>query len=124
MGSKSSGGASSSWGSIRTTSNDLDAKDGDEEERIPLRNGGGRGGGKKDKPLDAGNKWQSFEVLRGRQGPEDVPANHSHFQWGETVTRAPAHPTRHKYVLPVLVRTQFVKALKLFFFPFRVHPAE
>ena len=84
----------SSWGSVRTSSNDLNAKE--DDEKISMKSGvGGKTG------LDAGNKWQSvhpFEVLRGREGPQDVPVNHSHFQWGETVTRSPAHQIRHKYV--------------------------
>ncbi len=77
----------SSWGAVRTRGNRVE-DDHDEEDDKILKKGG----------KDSGNKWQSlhpFEVLRGR---ESAKANHSHFQWGETVTRSPAHLLRHKYI--------------------------
>lgn len=82
----------SSWGSLRTgiNSNSLD----EHQQRDRESNKA-----KTNKASEEQAKWQAvhpFEVLRGREGPKDVAANHSHFQWGESVTRSPAHPVRHK----------------------------
>lgn len=79
---------SSPWGSVRTRS---DPRPEQEQEH-----GETNQAAKMNKASEA-NQWQSvhpFEVLRGRPNP--VAANHSHFQWGESVTRSPAHPVRHK----------------------------
>lgn len=77
---------------MRTRSNSLDVGDEKEEEARESNKA------KTNKASEA--KWQAIhplEVLRGRESSKDaVAANHSHFQWGETVTRSPAHPVRHK----------------------------
>lgn len=103
-----SSGMSSTWGSVRTRSNSLD--DGHRESSNQAK-------ANQVWPSPQTNKWQTkaaasgaaaagqqaqqhpFEVLRGLEsgGSKDgQPANHSHFQWGESVTRSPAHPIRHK----------------------------
>jgi hypothetical protein len=101
---------SSTWGSVRTRSNSLD-QDGHRE------SSSNQAKANQVWPSPQTNKWQTkaatasgaagqqvqqhpFEVLRGLEsggGSKDgQPANHSHFQWGESVTRSPAHPIRHK----------------------------
>ncbi|KZS03479.1 Protein dispatched [Daphnia magna] len=82
--------ATSSWGAVRTRSNSLD-DDGRESNKA-----------KTNKVWETKRQQQKasqvhpFEVLRGHGTSKDAIANHSHFQWGETVTRSPAHPVRHK----------------------------
>lgn len=67
-----------SFGSVRVTAgNSLEEED--EEESASWR---------ASHPLD---------VLRGRDPPaKDNAPNHSHFEWGESVTRSPAHLARQK----------------------------
>lgn len=82
--------ATSSWGAVRTRSNSLE-DDGRETNKA-----------KTNKVWETKRQQQKasqvhpFEVLRGHGTSKDAIANHSHFQWGETVTRSPAHPVRHK----------------------------
>ena len=82
-------GTSLTWGAVRTRSNSLD-----DDHRETNK-------AKTNKVWET--KWQQkagqdhpFEVLRGRESSKDAATNHSHFQWGETVTRSPAHAIRHK----------------------------
>lgn len=101
---------SSTWGSVRMRSNSLD-QDGHRESSNQAK-------ANQVWPSPQTNKWQTkaetasgaaagqqvqqhpFEVLRGLESgglsKDGQPANHSHFQWGESITRSPAHPIRHK----------------------------
>jgi len=50
--------------------------------------------------IDRGRTLDSIsrplEVLHGWDSVKSLPANHSHFQWGATVTRAPSHQVQPK----------------------------
>ena len=83
-----------SWGQVRTRSNHLD----DEDEEYQKQQSSETHESKTVK-LDENIQWQAFhpfEVLRGWDGSKNAAPNHSHFEWGESITRSPAHSTAHK----------------------------
>lgn len=82
--------AGTSWGAVRTRSNSLD----DDRRETNKAKTNKVWETKRQQPKVG--QIHPFEVLRGHESSKDAIANHTHFQWGETVTRSPAHPVRHK----------------------------
>lgn len=95
----------STWGEATTHSSNLD----DDQINIPVRvsnessfktrvesqvtanfRPAANGGGAQD------SVSRPLEVLHGWDAGKAFPANHSHFQWGATVTRAPLHQIQPK----------------------------